>query len=142
MGNRCKNCGEKNYSTSYMDCAEKRRMDADGVCFTCAFWLLKADHGGETIIDGGYYSPGNRTSGPMRGMAGRRFDIEYFDGRIITTHDLWFCGVVPEWCRDRLPDTARFINGARRSNIIGGGCAWNSSFGPLPEKPKDPNNEH
>jgi hypothetical protein len=112
---QCSVCGE-GYQESYMDCAELSRMQRDNVCFGCAFWSLKADQGGKTVIDGCYYAPGRRTSGEFRGCAGRRFDIEYFDGKRVTTFDLWVCGAIPAQWRSRLPDTARFLNGAERAS--------------------------
>jgi hypothetical protein len=114
----CAICGAKNYHTSYMG-SEGKRMEADGICFSCAFWSDRAEKGCPTVIDGWVYTPGTRTTGEFRGMAGRRFDIEYFDGRKVTTFDLWSGGEIPERFRDRIPDTARFVNGAKRSNVGG-----------------------
>jgi len=113
----CRICGVENYSVSFCDGAEKTRMDRDGICFSCAFWELRAERGCQTVIDGVTYQPGHRTDGPMRGMGGRRFDIEYFDGRVISTVDLWCGGVVPDRWRKRIPDTARFLNGARSVKV-------------------------
>jgi hypothetical protein len=121
----CAICGAKNYHTSYMG-SEGKRMEADGICFSCAFWSDRAEKGCPTVIDGWVYTPGTRTTGEFRGMAGRRFDIEYFDGRKVTTFDLWSGGEIPERFRDRIPDTARFVNGAKRSNVGGTNC-WNPS---------------
>lgn len=112
----CRCCGEE-YREDYLSCAELTRMQRDGICFICAFWSLRADQGGKTVIDGCFYSPGRRTSGEFRGCAGRRFDIEYLDGKRITTFDLWVGGVIPERWRSALPDTARFLNGAERARV-------------------------
>lgn len=49
-----------------------------------------------------------RTVPGFRGFCGRRFDIELFDGRTVTTTNLWEVGTVPPKWRDRWPDTARF----------------------------------
>lgn len=108
----CAICGAVEFSVSYGKCREKTRMDRDGLCFICAFWELRAEAGCPTVIEHCVYTPGRRTSGEFRGCAGRRFDIEYLDGRRITTFDLWVGGVIPERWRKRLPDTARFLNGA------------------------------
>lgn len=67
-------------------------------------------------------------------MAGRRFDIEYFDGSRITTFDLWGGGQVPEHWRDKFPDTARFLNSAKRDKA-GDTTCWNPSD---PKAPKHP----
>lgn len=52
------------------------------LCYHCNHWRefeerLKRDHAKMTIIAGHVYGPGSRTTGEFRGMAGRRFDIEY-----------------------------------------------------------------
>lgn len=134
----CACCGEENFSTGYHDCHEKRRMDRDGLCFTCAFWELKAEKDNPTVIDGALYTPGNRTHGDFRGMAGRRFDIEYFDGRRITTFDLWSGGPIPDRWKSRIPDTARFLNEAKRVQVGETTCFNQSTASaPLYPLPKD-----
>lgn len=81
------------------------------------------------IIDGYTYGADRRNCVPLgnkdphpgaqfRGMAGRRFDIERFDGSPpFSCYSLWAGGAVDEWSRDRMPDNARFLNGARRSQV-------------------------
>lgn len=123
----CKDCGERNYSTSFRDCPEKRLIDSEGICFTCAFWRVRAAERHETVIDGRLYTVGNRPEGGrFNGMAGRRFDIEYFDGRKVTTYDLWSGAEIPERYREAIPNTARFLNGAGFVRI-GDSGAWNPS---------------
>ena len=121
----CSACG-KSAENTYSE-PSYSRMLMRGMCFTCDFWTEKAKElrqniGRVTIIDGATYFPGSGTSGPHRGMAGRRFDIEYikpseFAGRRITCEDLWSGGVIPEIFRGDLPDTARFINGAEKVQV-------------------------
>lgn len=124
----CKECGAHHYSLSFRaDCDEMKVMTAKGVCFTCAFWEVRVSQQHGTVIDGRIYTVGNRPAGsPHNGMAGRRFDIEYFDGRRVTTHDLWAGGEIPERLRSQIPDTARFLGGAGFVRI-GDGGAWNPS---------------
>lgn len=126
----CRDCGAVNYSVSFMPtCAEKKLIDSEGVCFSCAFWLVQVEKKHETVIDGRIYSVGDVKKPPNQphsGMAGRRFDIEYFDGRRVTTHDLWSGSEVPARLRGRIPDTARFLGGAGFVRI-GDGGAWNPS---------------
>lgn len=45
----------------------------------------------------------------FKGFGGRRWEIEFHDGRRVTTHDLWYQGVIPPKWRDRYPDNARFV---------------------------------
>lgn len=134
----CGECGEaarNSYSEPYFtDMLQHKR------CFTCQFWHYKdaklaKNHTRMTIIDGHTYGPGNRTSGSFRGMAGRRFDIEYIEpsinvGKRITTFDLWSGGKMPEWLAAKYPDTAKFLNGAKKAAWPKGSlyeAAWNPS---------------
>lgn len=122
---KCAKCGKdarNTYSEPY-----RTRMLEKRHCFTCDYWeefeaRLTKDHASMTIIDGHVYSPGNRTSGSFRGMAGRRFDIEYFEpskyaGKKITTFDLWSGSTMPDELKARFPDTARFLGGAERAQV-------------------------
>lgn len=115
---------------SYTQMMERR------LCFTCNYWIeaekkYEKEHRSMTIIDGHVYTPGNRTSGSMRGMAGRRFNIEYiepsiFTGQRITTFDLWSGSTLPDHLRAKLPDTARFLDGAELAQV-GETTCWNPS---------------
>lgn len=124
----CVICGKPSDQHKYYSkSAEAGVMLEHKLCFSCAFWELRARAGCKTVIDGAVYSPGPRTAGAMLGMAGRRFDIEYIaDGRRITTFDLWYGGVIPVAFRERIPDTARFINQARRATV-GDSVCWDAS---------------
>lgn len=130
----CSGCGEEgrnSYSEPYRTDMLKHRM-----CWTCNYWREFEEKRlpgklGMTVIDGHVYSPGNRTSGAMRGMAGRRFDIEYIEpsihaGKRITTFDLWSGSTMPENVKAKFPDTARFLGGAERAKI-GETTCWDGS---------------
>lgn len=91
------------------------------LCFSCALWELRAQKENHLVIDGVRYSLGPGNSG---GMGGRKFTIEYFDGKVIETRDLWCQGEVPEYFKDRIPDTARFSDGAYFDKEV---KAWQSS---------------
>lgn len=121
----CPLCGKPDSYATYSG-EVGQRMKITSECFNCAFWEIRADEGCPTVIDHCVYTPGTRTTGDYRGMAGRRFDIRYFDGREIATVDLWSGGVIPERWRERLPNTAEFINGAKRCDA-GGTVCWNES---------------
>lgn len=43
------------------------------------------------------------------GFDGQRFYIRFFDGREITTNNLWHNGIIPQEYREQLPDNAEFI---------------------------------
>lgn len=60
------------------------------------------------IIDGVHYVLGKNGDAPSphNGFGGRRHVIDFFDGRHIITHDLWYQGPIPPVFRDQLPDNA------------------------------------
>lgn len=60
------------------------------------------------VIDGEHYVI-REDAGPIRGFGGRRFDIQFFDGRTVTTRNLWHQGTVPAEWRHRYPDNAAFV---------------------------------
>ena len=101
----CENLYEENHSKGRLE----DRIREKHICFSCAFWDEKADGENPLVIDGVRYSLG---TGGGNGMGGRKFVIEYFTGETVETRDLWSQGQVPEWIRDRIPDTAKFLDGA------------------------------
>lgn len=64
------------------------------------------------IIEGVHYTLGKNGNkpGPHNGFGGRKFDIEFFDGRRVSTYDLWYQGVIPPIFQDRLPDNAKWAD--------------------------------
>lgn len=130
----CVGCGKEAKDT-YVE-PTRTAMRNSRLCFICNHWAeferdCLANHTKMTIIGGSIYSPGNRTSGEFRGMAGRRFDIEYVEpsiyaGQRITTFDLWTGGTIPERLKDIFQDTAVFLNGAERCQVGETGC-WEPS---------------
>lgn len=130
----CVKCGDEDRNT-YCEPHYTQMMERL-LCWCCNFWAEEEkrydkEHSSMTIIDGHVYKPGNRTSGPMRGMAGRRFDIEYikpsvYSGQRVTTFDLWSGATMPEHLRAKFPDTARFLGGAEKAQV-GETTCWNGS---------------
>lgn len=130
----CPGCGKSGPHGNYSG-PEGKRMVQTGECFTCAFWELKATQKHDVVIDDFLYSigrePGPNSDSRDLGMAGRRFDIEFFDGRRVTTRNLWAGGQIPERFRDRIPNTARFAGGAQRKQV-GDTTCWSPSKEPNP----------
>lgn len=127
----CKDCGKADFSISFIG-DTKKVMDREGVCFDCAYWRMQLEKQHQVVIDGRIYSLGNVNkppNSPHAGMAGRRFVIEFFDGRRVTTHDLWSGSEIPAHLRERIPDNARFLGGAGFVRVGDGGC-WNPSANP------------
>jgi len=73
--------------------------------------------GQRVIVDANLYTIRSAKPGGFRGFSGRRFDIEFLDGRTVTTRNLWDHGVIPPKWRERWPDNARFVQpqGGERS---------------------------
>lgn len=93
------------------------------------FWgpLAKAaDDGRSAIIGNVHYRIADepRAGAPdhCRGFGGRPHTIEFFDGRTITTRNLWTQGVIPPVWRDRLPDNARFAQTVDHTPLTLMGC--------------------
>jgi hypothetical protein len=111
----CKECGETGYSLNFIHW--KKLVEAQ-LCFGCDYWvslLAKPPEGGDrVVIDGCHYVAGNGYGSRDCGMSGRRFDIEFNDGRRVTCYDLWHQGAIPDRFKDRAPDNAKFLNGGER----------------------------
>lgn len=131
----CSECG-KEASNTYCE-PHRTRMLEKRHCFSCDYWWeleqkLAKEHATMTIIEGHLYTPGNRTSGSFRGMAGRRFDIEYigpsaYAGQRITTFDLWSGSTMPDKLKQRFSDTAKFLGGAEKAQV-GETTCWNPTM--------------
>lgn len=132
----CSECGGEARNT-YSE-PHRTQMLERKLCFHCNYWReyekkLEKDHASMTIIAGHIYSPGSRTTGAFRGMAGRRFDIEYIEpsihaGKCVTTFDLWSGSTLPEPLQQRFCDTAKFLGGAERVTLSGEiQTCWNPS---------------
>lgn len=111
-----------------------------GLCDICAIREERAREyaagkSKNTLIIGAYtYSADRSNCVPLgekdphpfqqnRGMAGRRFDIERLDGSPpFSCFSLWAGGEVDGYSRDRMPDNARFLNGAERADASGITC--------------------
>lgn len=140
----CKECGKEDENTFSDDYYYP--MVLNRLCFYCCYYhkldeKMSTKHLQMTIIDGHIYTPGNRTTGPFRGMAGRRFDIEYIEpsiyaGQKITTFDLWSGSTMPEWIAKKYPNTAKFLGQAEKVTLQGETTTcWNPSDGRLPPYP-------
>jgi hypothetical protein len=60
------------------------------------------------IIQGHHFRVGPEKSGPFRGFGGTPFTIKFYDGRVVTTRNLWQQGEIDEAYREWLPDNAEF----------------------------------
>lgn len=107
----CRECGESERPRSWANGAELERA---ALCFGCHYWhgaIALADDPRSVRLDGvhGFIGDGQ---GSSRGHYGARFEVEFLDGRTVTTTDLWHQGEIPARFRDRLPDNARAVRHA------------------------------
>lgn len=68
------------------------------------------------VVDHTHYYIEPDTTGGMQGHGGRRFEIEFFDGRRVVSRNLWYQGPIPPKWRERYPDNARFVPQAANSS--------------------------
>jgi len=109
---KCRICGKQETGNWYDKLAQK--LIDEKLCFSCEFWqgyVQKKDNPLIARIDGKHYCIKRDETSPahLRGFSGRKFIIEFFDGRTVTTTNLWHQGTIPERFREELPDNARFI---------------------------------
>lgn len=86
------------------------------LCFDCEFWRMQHqldEQRGEhnwAVIDGHHYviEPDNPNS-YFKGFGGAEFHIQWDDGTIKTTKNLWHQGEIPEKWKDTFPNNAKFI---------------------------------
>lgn len=122
----CRDCGGL-VGTNYVK-ERKDRLTTLNICFHCDHWrglYLKRDADNVARINGNHYM--FYPSGPDKrwdGFGGQKWSIQFNDGRVVETTNLWSQGKIgPVW-QDRLPDNAVFLKNA----II-------SSYEKLPLKP-------
>lgn len=106
---RCQECGTR--QTLRWDDEVNETLAAARRCFTCAYWeaLVQRDADGDPNVvraKGRHFVIGESTGVGPQGFGGRRFVIEFFDGRVTETSNLWQQGAIPAHFTDRLPDNA------------------------------------
>ena len=112
----CKECGKVEELKWIEEMNEE--LIKNQLCFTCNHWYEhyqrsidpKSPMEDSIRIDGNHYVACDEfSSGGMRGFGGRKFVIEFFNGYVIRSSNLWCQGEITEVWRSRLPDNARFI---------------------------------
>lgn len=81
------------------------------LCANDDFWYektLMADDPNVARIDGVHYIIGLPDQ-PIKGMGGHVHKIAFYDGREVTTDNLWHQGTIPFDWRDLLFDNAEFV---------------------------------
>lgn len=105
---QCEICGKKIVKSSYANA-----VLCSGKCFTKHYWQqIIAEKDEHIIVNGCCYCDGGNVEYPdthsFLGFSGRRFWIRFFDGRVLSTNNLWMQGDIPEEFRNALPDNAEF----------------------------------
>lgn len=107
----CRVCGEHE-TGSWID-KRAQWMERQQLCFSCSVWeetLPRRDDPHIVRVKGTQYVIGEeRDNGGFRGYGGARWNIEFFDGRRVTSTNLWCNGDIPPHYRDQLPDNASFV---------------------------------
>ena len=102
----CEVCGKEIETSKYSSgiiCSDE--------CFHDHYWLERIKRKNcktQVVIDGSVYQIGDEHTCSMRGFDGRKFVIDFFDGRRVITTNLWSNGPIPENFRKRLPDNAKW----------------------------------
>lgn len=81
-------------------------------CFHDHFWLEKIElHDDDTVVVNHtrYHISPDAPNNFFKGHGGAEFIIEFFDGRKVTSRNLWCQGDVPEKYWDVIPDNAKFM---------------------------------
>jgi len=106
----CLECG--NIVTTHYVEPTKTRLIEGNICFHCDHWVeweKRKDDPRVARIEGGHYRYSDPTDKGFRGFGGRKFVIQFDDGRLIESSNLWFQGDIPDRFRERLPDNAKFV---------------------------------
>lgn len=108
----CSECGEVSHPSYVGNGQIGAALRERGLCFIDDFWAeAHADYlaGKRLVVDGQSYTIGPERAPSPKGHGGRRFRIQYPDGRVVESTNLWSQGTIPERRRGRLADTATFI---------------------------------
>lgn len=105
---KCVVCGKEMLKSSYSNAAL-----CSSTCYIRHFWRrIVAEKDKHIFIDGQSYCDGGNVKSPIwvsdLGFGGRRFWIRFFDGKTVTTNNLWYQGRIPDEFRSELPDNAKF----------------------------------
>lgn len=104
----CKECG-KHYHSSMTGSTLR-----EGLCFKCNFWMDKVAWENDpeeklrcVRVSGKHYHI-SEGFGFSKGFGGSKFCIQFKDGRLVQTSNLWHQGDIPAHFKKRLPDNAEF----------------------------------
>ena len=103
----CEICGKQIEKSQYYD-----NVICSNQCFGALYWLERIknkDCKKQVVIDSVVYQIASEHDiSNFRGYDGKKFVIEFFDGRKVFTSNLWHNGTLPKAFRELLPDNAKF----------------------------------
>lgn len=107
---KCKIC-KSSIETNGLIEERSERLLKVGVCSNCDSWLglWHLNNEEETVrVQGEHYIIGDPQQ-VNKGLGGREITIEFSDGRIVKTDNLWHQGRVPSDFKNVLGDNAKFL---------------------------------
>lgn len=111
----CKICSKK-IELCYI--AERNaQLVTHQMCFKCNFWRNlheNRDDASVVVSENNmikHYHIGLASVRRMRGFGGQKFCIRFFDGRMVSTKNLWHQGTVPVIWYDKFQPNAEFVIG-------------------------------
>ena len=110
----CLECGEKDFATCFMEPIKTELLDAS-LCHGCWFWAeyYREDRTSKRacVVDGTHYhiSPSKHDNTQWNGCGGAWFYVQFGDGRLLKSNNVWVQGGIPEHWRSRHEDNAKFL---------------------------------
>jgi hypothetical protein len=120
VSHTCTECGQRERRGEWIAKVDQELRDC-GLCFACHEWINLIGRGGVVVQHGGQRrhfliceEPPASERIHLLGHGGARFDIQFFDGRQVVSHNVWFQGEIPPHFYDRFPVNAKFGFDARQ----------------------------
>ena len=119
---KCKVCG-KEENPEHWTCRDS--LIEKRLCFSCNFWQEKYEYdqlhpGKGVVIDGThYYIEDENSKSYFRGFGGAKFVIQFNNGEVVETTNLWCQGEIPAIWQEKFPDNAKFLPKKEWKNING-----------------------
>ena len=105
-------------------CGSPVKFEASTICFSCGFWQTHLESDATLpphtacMIDGTHYVIGEEDSKSyFRGFGGAHFAIQFKDGTLVHTTNLWCQGEPSKEWIDKFPDNAKFLSNLKWKKI-------------------------
>jgi hypothetical protein len=100
----CKECGTQ------LESVPDWVINPPTLCYNCYFWTDLFKHfPNKVVISGKCYHIDPNENSEFKGFGGRKFKIQFLDGTLVETTNLWYNGTIPEHFLGRFPDNAKFV---------------------------------